>query len=56
MLREVWLSRDTAARKWVVDELWNLGVGEGQGYPTNKDTELEFLALPKRPSAARDRS
>ena len=31
------------ARKLVVEELWNLGVGEGQGYPTNKDSELEYL-------------
>ncbi len=43
VLRDAWLSRDTESRKLVVEQLWSLGVGEGQDYPTNKPTEQEFL-------------
>src|SRR5690348_515066 len=43
VLRESWLSKDTDARKSVVRQLWELGVGEGQGYPTNRASELEYL-------------
>lgn len=32
-LRERWLSRDSEARKAVVEKLWNLPVGEGVDYP-----------------------
>lgn len=41
-LRDRWLGSDTEARKFVVEELWNLGLGEGDR-PTNKATEMEFL-------------
>lgn len=42
-LRERWLSRDSEARKAVVEKLWNLPVGEGVDYPRTKTAEVDFL-------------
>jgi type I restriction enzyme M protein len=43
LLRESWLSSDSVARKALVEQLWNLGVGEGEEFPKNKTTELAYL-------------
>jgi type I restriction enzyme M protein len=43
ILREDWLARTTAARKAVVDRLWELGVGKGDHRPSNKDGEMAYL-------------
>jgi type I restriction enzyme M protein len=43
LLRESWLSSDSVARKALVEQLWNLGVGEGEKFPKSKTAELDYL-------------
>lgn len=43
VLRDSWLPRDMEARKSVVGQLWQLGVGEGEDFPANRENELEYL-------------
>ena len=56
VLRDAWLSRDTESRKLVVEQLWSLGVGEGQDYPTNKPRTGVPAFMPERSPPPRSRS
>ncbi len=43
LLRDVWLDSDPVAREAVVDQLWAIGVGQGQDPPIGKAAELAYL-------------
>jgi len=43
LLRDHWLASDDDARKVVVEELWERGVGAGTRAPTSRGAEMRFL-------------
>jgi hypothetical protein len=41
-LRDRWLAHHTEARQLIVDELWQIGLGDG-ARPANREAEMAFL-------------
>ena len=42
-LREDWLAQDAPTREAVVEQLWQLGVGEGTEFPKSRAAQMDFL-------------